>query len=555
MGVGFVERHANHVQRQTRIGHGLKTGFGRWSVAKDECGEARSAHLAHQPVGAASAGAHAVVCAGIRRIGGHSTRHHQTVEGFVVDGVQLRVAQRGGHRQATAVDHLASKRMLTRQVQHGIAEHAAHLALGRDEIGGAGRVENVLVGGHFAFTGIAVEQRFGGFALVHRSDLPGEVFRILQAGVGTTGTEGRHAVCGVSGEQHAAVAEGVHAQAGKGVDAGPLEGEFGVLERRGVQHGAHARDDVLGLALLVRIGVPAELEVDAPHTVRLHVQQHALVAVKVGVEPEPALGRKVHVHFHVGNQEAVAEHAALAFLAQQLAQCGARAVAGRHPVAAHLVVAIGRFDGQQCVIGMLLDTDHLVVPADVDQRQLRRTLGQKTFYIILLQVHEGRALMAFFGLQVEFINLLGLQEYTSEFPRHALAGHAVAAAQAVEDFQRALGKANGAGARRQLVVVVEQHHGDALLRQIDRQRQPHRTRAHHHHRMASGLSCPLIRMARVLEGHLLKVQLLTRWRRQIIEFHRMSPWILEGSFFLSVLLSGCGSGRLLLGRALIPASV
>ena len=120
--------------------------------------------------------------------------------------------------------------MLTRQVQHGIAEHAAHLALGRDEIGGAGRVENVLVGGHFAFTGIAVEQRFGGFALVHRSDLPGEVFRILQAGVGTTGTEGRHAVCGVSGEQHAAVAEGVHAQAGKGVDTGPLEGEFGVLE-------------------------------------------------------------------------------------------------------------------------------------------------------------------------------------------------------------------------------------------------------------------------------------------------------------------------------------
>ena len=76
MGVGFVERHANHVQRQTRIGHGLETGFGRRPIAKDECGEARGAHLAHQPVGAASAGAAAVACTGIRRIGSHSAGHH-----------------------------------------------------------------------------------------------------------------------------------------------------------------------------------------------------------------------------------------------------------------------------------------------------------------------------------------------------------------------------------------------------------------------------------------------------------------------------------------------
>ncbi len=37
---------------------------------------------------------------------------------------------------------------------------------------------------------------------------------------------------------------------------------------------------------------------------------------------------KSAVHRDVGDQEAVAEHAALALLAQQLAQVGARAVAG-----------------------------------------------------------------------------------------------------------------------------------------------------------------------------------------------------------------------------------
>ena len=49
-------------------------------------------------------------------------------------------------------------------------------------------------------------------------------------------------------------------------------------------------------------------------------------------------------------------------------------------------------------------------------------------------------------------------------------------------FQRALGKADRARALADPVGIVEQHHGLAPLRQIDRERQPDRTGADHDHR-------------------------------------------------------------------------
>ncbi|MCY1375696.1 hypothetical protein D9M69_631290 [compost metagenome] len=110
----------------------------------------------------------------------------------------------------------------------------------------------------------------------------------------------------VTHEQQAAVAEVLHAPALEGVDAGPFQLEFAVV----AQHGFHAREDVFRLLLFFRVGVPAELEVDAPDVVALLVQQHALVGVERRVEPEPALGREVSLHDHVGDQEAVLEHMA-----------------------------------------------------------------------------------------------------------------------------------------------------------------------------------------------------------------------------------------------------
>ena len=127
----------------------------------------------------------------------------------------------------------------------------------------------------------------------------------------------------VARKQHAPVLESVHTLAGKSVDAGPFQGKFRVFEGRGIQHGAHAGDDVLRLLLCLGVGIPAQLKVDAPHAIGLHVQQHALVAVELGVKPKPALGGEVHLHLHIGDQKAVFEDAAFALLPQQLARGGA----------------------------------------------------------------------------------------------------------------------------------------------------------------------------------------------------------------------------------------
>ena len=126
------------------------------------------------------------------------------------------------------------------------------------------------------------------------------------------------------------------------------------------------------------------------------------------IEPEPALGRKVRVHRDVGDQEAVAEHAALGLLAEQLAHAGARAVARDEPVGRERVVAVGGLDAcsvtrRPCV----LDADHLVVPAQVEQRQLARAFGQVALDVVLLQVDERRAARAAVsGSRSKLIDLL-----------------------------------------------------------------------------------------------------------------------------------------------------
>lgn len=95
------------------------------------------------------------------RVQRHGARPHRAGIGVAVGRVQRRVGVGGRHRQAAAVDQRARERMLARQVEHGVAEGAADFALGRDEVGRARRIQDVLVGGVFAFGGVAVDQRFG----------------------------------------------------------------------------------------------------------------------------------------------------------------------------------------------------------------------------------------------------------------------------------------------------------------------------------------------------------------------------------------------------------
>src|SRR5215469_9217572 len=64
--------------------------------------------------------------------------------------------------------------------------------------------------------------------------LPGEVFRILQAGIGPARPERRDLVRGIAGKNHPAVQEAIHATALELVERDPLELELVMAE--------HARD-------------------------------------------------------------------------------------------------------------------------------------------------------------------------------------------------------------------------------------------------------------------------------------------------------------------------
>src|SRR5258706_141994 len=88
-----------------------------------------------------------------------------------------------------AVGQPAGKRVLLRQFQNGVTGNAADVTLWRDEIGRAGGVEDVLVGGIHALGIIAVEQTVRRLAGQHQSQFPREVFGVLHAGVGTACAE------------------------------------------------------------------------------------------------------------------------------------------------------------------------------------------------------------------------------------------------------------------------------------------------------------------------------------------------------------------------------
>ena len=112
-----------------------------------------------------------------------------------------------------------------------------------------------------------------------------------------------------------------------------------------------------------------------------------------------------------------------------------------------------------------------------------RPLEQEAFDVELLQVDEGGALVAGLGQEVEAVDRVLVEEDLAEVPGDALVDHALAAAEAVEDLQGALGEADGAGAGGEPLVVVEQDNGHPALRQVYGCRQPHRPCADHDDRM------------------------------------------------------------------------
>ena len=286
---------------------------------------------------------------------------------------------------------------------------------------------------------VGVEQCQGGCTVQYQLELPGEVVAVLYARIGTAGTKGGHLVGRVAGKQHPAMAEGIHAAAGKLVHRYPLQLKLHIR----AQHGLDARNDFLGFFLFGGVGVPAQLKVDAPDVVALLVQQHALAAVEGRIKPEPAFSGKVGLHHHVGNQKTVLKEVAGEVCPCHAAGVAVGAVGGDHPLRFHLEDAVGCFDCQGGDVIILFQTQQLVFPAQVHQRGGLAGFHQCFFQVVLLQVDHGRHLVLGLWQQVELVGQVVVEEHFAHLPLDAAVGKSLAHTQPVPDLQRALGVAHG----------------------------------------------------------------------------------------------------------------
>ncbi len=473
--------HANHFHRHRRgaqlFERRARRGRQALRIGEHQRGKA-VAQMRQQPALALPLVAdHAHRCIGADRAG-----HHRAGERRAVRRVQRRRRQHGRRRQPAAVDQLARERMLTGEPQHAVAKHAAGGALRRDEIGRARRMQDVLVGRVFALAGIGVEQRVGRPPFQHQAQLPRQVLGVLHAAVGAARAERRHPMRGVPGEQHTAMAKTLHPLAREGVDADPFELE----PRVGPEQRAQPRQHAFGLTLLFGIGIPAQLEIDAPDIVRLPMQQHRLVAVERRIEPEPALGREAGGHLHIGDQEAVAEGPALALQPHQLAHGTARAVRHHHVACRQRVVAIRRRHGQHDMIFLLAQPADAMTPAQFESFQFGGPIDEIALDVVLLQVDEGRTMVTALRQQIEAVDLLLVEEHAADVPAHTLVDQPLAAAEAIENIERALGEADRTRTAGQRAVVIEQYHRHLLLRQVDRRGEADRTGPDHDHRPYRG---------------------------------------------------------------------
>ena len=262
---------------------------------------------------------------------------------------------------------------------------------------------------------------------------------------------------GITRKQQPAMAKGLHAAALKGVDAHPFEVEITVSE-----HGPQPGQDSLGLFLLIGVGIRAELKVDPPEIVGLSMQQHRLTGVKGRIEPEPALGRIVGLHEHIGDQETIVKDPAFALQPEQVPHWAACAVGDHQPVAVQLIGAVGRVDGEPHAVIGGLNAGHAVSPAQIERGQACGARHQRLFEMVLLQVHEGRSAMTRFGKQVEAIDFMLAQKHPAAAPADAAIDHRLAAAKAVEDLERAFGVADCARSDADGLIIVEDDHRLAL---------------------------------------------------------------------------------------------
>src|SRR5205823_3055575 len=120
--------------------------------------------------------------------------------------------------------------------------------------------------------------------------------------------------------------------------------------------------------------------------------------------------------------------------------------------------------------------------------------------IILLEIDECGPSMTAFGKQIELVRERVTEEYLADAPAHALGADGLAAAQAIEDLERAFRVADGARADADRIVVVDDERGLAALREVDGGDEPDRARADDDHAAAARRTRELRRAAIRING-------------------------------------------------------
>ena len=183
-----------------------------------------------------------------------------------------------------------------------------------------------------------------------------------------------------------------------------------------------ARDHAFWFALLVRVGTGPELQIDAIDVVGLLVQQRRVAGVERRLEPEPAFARKVRLHLDIADEEAFLELAALEVQDQGRRGCGTwhRRRRGRSARRSRRARPASRLETVAPSACGVIATALFFQRRSIRSGKIRAPLDQVLLDIILLQIDEGRHLVAGLGQQVEVVDFPVAVEQAADLPGHAL---------------------------------------------------------------------------------------------------------------------------------------
>ena len=300
----------------------------------------------------------------------------------------------------------------------------------------------------------------------------------MHAAITAARAEGRDNMGRITDKDHPVMDEAVDAAAIEGVDRYPVQ-----LEGPSANDLFDPRDHVFRLFLLLRVGVGAQLQIDAVDIVRLLVKQRRLAGMEGRREPEPALGRKVRLHLDIGDEKAFLEMPTLEVKPELPAYAAVGPVTGQHIVTAQGVGTVRCLDLGGNAGRILRHRQHPVLEPQVDQvREVGAAFNQILLDIILLQIDEGREFVPILGKEVEIIDLAVAAIDAAKLPGDTLFQHPLANAEPVEDLEASFGPADGAAANRHDIVVIDDDAGDAMRCQVNGRRQPDGASADNDHR-------------------------------------------------------------------------